>query len=39
MHYETPYVNYTIPGNFFGDVVFQDELSVKPLAPDIPLPS
>lgn len=39
MHYETPYVNYTIPGNFFGDVVFKDELSVKPLAPDIPLPS
>jgi hypothetical protein len=45
MHYETPYVNYTIPGNFSqavldeGDVIFKDELSVKPLAPDIPLPS
>ena len=45
MHYETPYVNYTIPGDFSqavldeGDVVFKDELSVKPLATDIPLPS
>lgn len=45
MHYETPYVNYTTPGDFSqavldeGDVVFKDELSVKPLAPDIPLPS
>jgi dUTP pyrophosphatase len=45
MHYETPYVNYTIPGDFSqavldeGDVIFKDELSVKPLAPDIPLPS
>ena len=31
MHYETPYVNYTIPGDFSqavldeGDVVFKDE--------------
>ena len=43
MHYETPYVNYTIPGDFSqavldeGDVVFKDELSVKPLAPSPPM--
>lgn len=45
MHYETPYVNYTIPGDFSqavldeGDVVFKDDLSVKSLAPNVPLPS
>ena len=42
MHYETPYVNYTIPGDFSqavldeGDVVFKDEL-LPPTSPSPPM--